>query len=171
MHSRAEASGVLFGQHPKHLAPARKALQFEQADAGELPMRRPSREDARDLFAAKHVVPQGKLLGRDRIQRRRERGARDLLEPEGHRNVRSLAVIWYDIDLAQMDRTSQVQRALFGNLPVPHKYSTKQLEHRLDGADGGHLGGLRVVEREKIAVAGAPHTTEPADPANLTDQG
>src|SRR6516165_12094266 len=134
-------------------------------------MRRAPRQDAGDLFAAEHVVLQRELFRRDRIERRRERSARDFLKPEGHRNVRSLAVIWYDIDLAQMDRTSQVQRALFGNLLVSHKYSTQQLEHCLDGADSGHLRRLRIVKGEKITVPGAPDATQPAAFANLTDQG
>src|SRR5262249_31559429 len=46
-----------------------------------------------------------------------------------------------------------------------------QFEDRLDGADGGHLRRLRIVESQKIAVAGAPDTTQPAALGNLTDQG
>src|SRR6266478_6570438 len=85
--------------------------------------------------------------------------------------MRPLAVICYDIDLAQMDRTTKVQGALLGDLLVSHQDSAQQFEHRLDGADGGHFSRSRIVESEKIAITGAPQTTQPAAFPDLADQG
>src|SRR5437870_3100008 len=84
--------------------------------------------------------------------------------------MRSFAVIWYDIDLAQMDRATKIESALLGDLLVSCQDSAQQFEHGLDGADRSHLSRLRVEESKKITVTGAPHTTQPTDLANLTDQ-
>src|SRR5262249_23378244 len=85
--------------------------------------------------------------------------------------MRPFAVVWYDIDLAQMDRAAKVQGALLRDLLVSRQDSAQQFEHGLDGADSGHPGGLRIVESQEITITGAPHASQPAAPADLTDQG
>src|SRR5262249_10256145 len=158
------------GQHAEHFTPAGKALQFEQPDAGELPARCSPRQDPCDLFTAKHVVLQRKLLWRDGIERRRERSTRDFLDPAGHRDVGSSAITRHGVAPPERDRTPEVQRTLFGNLLVSHRGSVQQFKHRLDCPDGGYLGRSRIVESEEIAVICTPEASQSATFRDLAYQ-
>src|ERR1700730_7760072 len=161
---------MVFGQHSEHLAPAGKTLQFEQPDADHPPSACAARQDASDLFAAQHIILQRKLFGWDRIERCRQRGARDFLEPEGKRDMRSLAIVRDDIHLTQMDRATQVERALLGDLAIAEGNPAQQFEHGLNRTQGRLLGRLRVMEGQEIAVPRAPQTAQPAALPDLADQ-